>query len=127
MLDRIVLRGLRGHGRHGVFAREREEGQTFIVDVELAVDTRAAAAGDDLAHTVDYGAVAWRVVELIQGEPVNLIETLAERIADACLADARVEQVEVTVHKPDAPIPVPFDDVTVTIVRTAPQETEGSG
>jgi dihydroneopterin aldolase len=122
MLDRIALRGLRGHGRHGVFDREREEGQPFIVDIVLGLDTRAAAAGDDLALTVDYGAVAAGVVGLIEGEPVNLIETLAERIADACLAEARVEQVEVTVHKPDAPITVPFEDVTVTIVRTAPRE-----
>jgi dihydroneopterin aldolase len=128
MLDRIVLRGLRAHGRHGVFAREREEGQPFIVDVELGLDTRTAAATDDLTRTVDYGAVATRVVDLIEGEPLNLIETLAERIADACLAESRVEQVEVTVHKPDAPITVPFEDVTVTIVRTALREkTEGSG
>jgi dihydroneopterin aldolase len=116
-LDRIVLHGLRGRGLHGVYPRERMEGQTFIVDVALSVDTRAAAAGDDLSATADYGAIAEKVVALIEGEPVNLIETLAERIATACLADPAVREVEITVHKPDAPISVPFDDVTVTIRR----------
>lgn len=123
-LDRIVLHGLRGRGLHGVYPRERTEGQTFIVDVALGVDTRAAAAGDDLSATADYGAVAEKIVALIEGEPVNLIETLAERIATACLAEPAVREVEVTVHKPDAPITVPFDDVTVTVRRraAAPQD-----
>ncbi len=116
-LDRIVLHGLRGRGLHGVYPRERTEGQTFIVDAALSVDTRAAAAGDDLSATADYGTIAEKIVALIEGEPVNLIETLAERIASACLADPAVREVEITVHKPDAPISVPFDDVTVTIRR----------
>jgi dihydroneopterin aldolase len=118
-LDRIVLHGLRGRGLHGVYPRERAEGQTFIVDAALSVDTRAAAAGDDLSATADYGAIAEKIVALIEGEPVNLIETLAERIASACLADPAVREAEITVHKPDAPISVPFDDVTVTIRRRA--------
>jgi dihydroneopterin aldolase len=118
-LDRIVLHGLRGRGLHGVYPRERTEGQTFIVDAALSVDTRAAAASDDLGATADYGAIAEKVVALIEGEPVNLIETLAERIATACLADPAVRAAEITVHKPDAPISVPFEDVTVTIRRGA--------
>lgn len=118
-LDRITLHGLRGRGLHGVYPRERAEGQTFIVDAALSVDTRAAARDDDLAATADYGAIAGKIVALIEGEPVNLIETLAERIATACLADPAVRAAEITVHKPDAPIPVPFDDVTVTIRREA--------
>lgn len=118
-LDRIVLHGLRGRGLHGVYPRERAEGQTFIVDAALTVDTRAAAAGDDLGATADYGIIAERIVKLIEGDPVNLIETLAERIASACLADPAVHEAEITVHKPDAPITVPFDDVTVTIRRRA--------
>lgn len=117
MPDRIELRGLTAHGRHGVFSHEREDGQQFVVDVALSVDTRAAAASDDLADTVDYGALAERVVGLIAGEPVALIETLAQRIADLCLEDRRVEDVEVTVHKPEAPVTVSFGDVTVTIRR----------
>jgi dihydroneopterin aldolase len=116
-LDRIVLHGLRGRGLHGVYPRERTEGQTFIVDAALSVDTQAAAATDDLSATADYGAIAEKIVALIEGEPVNLIETLAERIAAACLADPAVRAAEITVHKPDAPISVPFEDVTVTIRR----------
>ncbi|WP_372481953.1 dihydroneopterin aldolase [Streptomyces fuscigenes] len=117
-MDRVALRGLRARGHHGVFPREREEGQTFIVDVVLGLDTRPAAAGDDLAKTVHYGIVAEEVVEIVQGDPVDLIETLAERIAQQCLKHDGVSEVEVTVHKPDAPITVPFDDVTITITRS---------
>lgn len=116
-LDRVALRGLGGVGRHGVLPAERESGQPFLVDVDLGLDTRAAAGSDDLADTVDYGALAGRVVALVEGEPVNLIETLAERIAGICLAEPVVEQVQVTVHKPAAPVPVAFEDVSVTILR----------
>ncbi|MFF9350297.1 dihydroneopterin aldolase [Streptomyces sp. NPDC014734] len=117
-MDRVALRGLKARGHHGVFPREREEGQTFIVDLVLGLDTRPAAASDDLEKTVHYGIVAEQVVEVVQGEPVDLIETLAERIARKCLEHEGVEEVEVVVHKPDAPITVPFDDVTITITRS---------
>ncbi len=117
LLDRVTLRGLRARGHHGVFERERIEGQTFVVDLVLFLDTRPAAAGDDLTRTAHYGLVAEEVTAIIAGDPVDLIETLAQRIADQCLKHEAVEEVEVTVHKPDAPITVPFDDVTVTIHR----------
>lgn len=117
-LDRVALRGLRGYGRHGVLAGERLNGQAFLVDVELALDTRTAADSDDLADTVDYGTLADSVVALVEGDPVNLIETLAERIAALCLAQQAVENVQITVHKPSAPVTVPFDDVSVTIFRS---------
>ncbi|MFB7915159.1 dihydroneopterin aldolase [Streptomyces sp. NPDC056061] len=117
-MDRVALRGLKARGHHGVFPREREEGQTFIVDLVLGLDTRPAAASDDLTKTVHYGIVAEQAVEVVQGEPVDLIETLAERIALKCLEHEGVEEVEVVVHKPDAPITVPFDDVTITITRS---------
>ncbi|MEU3662215.1 dihydroneopterin aldolase [Streptomyces sp. NPDC032940] len=117
-MDRVALRGLKARGHHGVFPKEREEGQTFLVDIVLGLDTRPAAADDDLAKTVHYGIVAEEVVAVVEGEPVNLVETLAERIAQVCLKHAGVEEVEVCVHKPDAPITVPFDDVTVTIIRS---------
>lgn len=117
MPDRIELRGLTAHGRHGWFPQEREHGQVFNVDVSLGVDTRPAAESDDLADTVDYGALAERVVDLVGGEPVKLVETLAQRIADLCLENVLVSDVEVTVHKPEAPVTVPFGDVTVTIRR----------
>jgi dihydroneopterin aldolase len=120
MADQIVVRGIRGVGYHGVFAHEREEGQEFAVDVCLDVSTARAAGSDDLADTVHYGEVAVAVHALITGEPVDLIETLAERIGEACLGFAGVQRVEVVVHKPQAPIPVPFDDVELRIVRERP-------
>jgi dihydroneopterin aldolase len=116
-LDRIELTGLRVRGRHGVLPAERELGQEFVVDVVLSLDMRPAAAEDDLSRTVDYGTLAGRLVSLIEGPPVNLIETLAERLAAACLDQQNVEEVEVTVHKPSAPVPFPFADVSVTIRR----------
>jgi dihydroneopterin aldolase len=115
--DVIRLSGIRATGYHGVFEHERREGQEFIVDVALFTDTRPAAAADDLARTANYGELAGQVRGLIAGEPVNLIETLAERIAGQALAAFAVQAVEVTVHKPQAPIEVPFGDVTVTIYR----------
>lgn len=117
-VDRIELRGLRIRGHHGVFEHERIDGQEFVVDAVLAVDVAAAARSDDLADTVDYGALAHRIAAIVEGEPVNLIETLASRIADTCLADSRVASVEVRVHKPHAPIPLAFDDVVVVVNRS---------
>ncbi|MFI6941177.1 dihydroneopterin aldolase [Streptomyces sp. NPDC050418] len=117
-MDRVALRGLRARGHHGVFAHEREDGQTFVVDLVMSLDTRSAAADDDLAKTVHYGVVAEEVVAVVEGEPVDLIETLAERIAETCLKHEAVQEVEVVVHKPGAPITVPFDDVTITITRS---------
>ncbi len=118
--DRIRVTGLVAFGRHGVLAEERERGQRFVVDASLTLDTRAAAASGDLAETVDYGVLARRLADVVEGEPVDLLETLAARLVDVCLADPRVEQAEVTVHKPTAPMPVPVDDVSVTIVRRRP-------
>ena len=117
MSDVVRLTGLRVRGRHGVLPAERADGQVFVVDAALHLDTRAAAAADDLALTVDYGQLAERLAEVVAGEPVDLIETLAQRLADVCLAAGAVESVELTVHKPSAPISVPFEDVSVTVVR----------
>jgi dihydroneopterin aldolase len=118
MPDLIALTGLTVRGHHGVFDFERREGQDFVVDVVLEVDTSTAAATDDLTHTVHYGELAEVLAEVIGGEPVNLLETLAQRLADVCLADGRVFAVTVTVHKPQAPIPLSFTDVAVTITRS---------
>jgi dihydroneopterin aldolase len=115
--DRISLHGLRVRGHHGVFDFERRDGQDFVVDVELELDLTRAAASDDVTDTVHYGELAGRLAEVIAGEPVNLIETLAERLAAVCLADARVDAATVTVHKPQAPIPHEFADVAVTVRR----------
>lgn len=116
--DRITLTGLRAHGHHGVLADERRNGQEFVADVTLELDLSGAGASDDLAETIDYGTLATSVISDIVGPPVQLIESLAERIARTCLADPRVDAVEVTVHKPSAPIPVEFGDVAVTVRRS---------
>ena len=96
---------------------ERREGQRFVVDLVLGLDTRPAAASDDLADTVDYGTLVERVRVAVENDPVDLIETLADRIAHACFDDRRVAHAVVTVHKPSAPIAVPFADVSVTVQR----------
>lgn len=115
--DRIVLTGLRVRGFHGVLPEERRDGQDFLVDAVLTVDARAAAASDDLALTVDYGVLAEQLAAVVEGEAVDLIETLASRLADVCLAPPGVSAVEVTVHKPSAPIRRAFADVAVTVRR----------
>jgi 7,8-dihydroneopterin aldolase/epimerase/oxygenase len=117
--DRISLLGLRAFGRHGVLDHERRDGQEFVVDAVLWVDTRQAAATDDLSLTVDYGAVAGQLAAVVSGEPVALIETLAGRLAATCLsAHEAVRGVEITVHKPHAPLVQSVRDVTVTIRRS---------
>lgn len=115
--DRIRLTGLHAWGHHGVLESERDTGQEFWVDLELEVDTSSAALTDDLTQTVDYSFVAQQVHTVITGAPVNLIETLAERIAHLCLTHSLVQAVTVTVYKPQAPISVPFENVSVTIRR----------
>ena len=114
----ITLTGLRAHGRHGVYDFEREQGQDFVVDVRLDLDLSRAAATDDVADTVHYGELAARLAEIVAGEPVNLIETLADRLVMACLADPRVTAATITVHKPQAPIPLEFADVAVVLRRS---------
>jgi len=115
--DRITIRGLEAHAFHGVYDFERERGQLFRVDAVLEVDTAPAAAGVDLAKTVNYADLAQRLNAVLTGEPVDLLETLAQRLADVCLADPLVDAVEITVHKPYAELGVVFSDVTVAIRR----------
>jgi dihydroneopterin aldolase len=119
-IDEITLTGLRVFGSHGVYQHERRDGQDFIVDTTLYVSAAAAAASDDVADTVHYGEVAQRIAAIVGGEPVNLLETLAQRIADDLLAEFGVRMVAVTVHKPGAPIDLEFSDVSVTIRRSRP-------
>ena len=116
--DRIAVRGLRAYARHGVYAFERERGQMFGCDAVLELDTSAAAAGDDLSKTVNYAELAHQLYSVLAGEPVNLLEALAARLADVCLAYPLVDAVEIMVHKPDADLGVPFEDVTVSLRRT---------
>ena len=115
--DRIRLVGLRAFGRHGVFPDERRDGQEFIVDVTAWLDLAPAAQSDDLTKTVHYGELAEALVRAVERNPVDLIETVAERCAAIVLGYPSVERAEVTIHKPSAPIAVPFADVEVTVVR----------
>lgn len=118
MADRIELRGLTVRGHHGVFEHERRDGQDFVIDITLWIDLVAAAESDDLADTVDYGALAQRAADIVAGPPRNLIETVAAEIADEIMVDARVYALEVVVHKPAAPIPLTFSDVAVVARRS---------
>lgn len=118
MLDRICIAGLRVRGNHGVFDHERMTGQDFVIDAVLWLDTAPAAASDDLSLTADYGGVAGRLAEIVAGPPVALIETLADRLAAACLAEPVVREAEITVHKPQAPVELELADISVTIRRS---------
>jgi 7,8-dihydroneopterin aldolase/epimerase/oxygenase len=121
VLDRIVLTGLRVRGHHGVFDHEKRDGQDFLVDLTVRADLSAAGRSDDLADTLDYGALAQLTADIVAGPPYNLIEALAARIADEVLgSDERIRSATVTVHKPSAPVPLTFADVAVTTRRTRP-------
>lgn len=117
MTDSIAICGLRVFARHGVFDHEEVAGQVFVIDLVVHLDLTEAGRSDRLDATIDYGSLATRVCELVAGERWDLIERVAQRIADLVLAEPRCAAVDVTVHKPSAPINLPFDDVAVTISR----------
>ncbi len=117
MSDELAIHGIECYAHHGVFDFERREGQKFVVDLVLGLDTRPAAASDDLNDTLDYGTLVATVKAAVERDPVDLIETVAQRIAEVCVADRRVEWTRVTLHKPDAPIEAAFRDVALTITR----------
>ncbi|SER76483.1 dihydroneopterin aldolase [Propionibacterium cyclohexanicum] len=112
----VRLSGISAIGHHGVLAHEKTNGQPFVVDISMLV---AEPVSDELSQTVDYSKAARVAAGIIESAPVNLIETLAGRIAEACLGLSRVREVEVTVHKPHAPIEFRFDDVSATVHRRA--------
>ena len=116
--DSITLTGLRVTAHHGVYDCERENGPDFVIDVTVWLDLGRAASSDDVTQTIHYGELAVEVTDAVRHNPVDLIETVAERIAAVVLAHDAAEKVQVTVHKPEAPISVPFTDVAVQIVRT---------
>jgi len=118
MSDKIYLKGVSGVGYHGVFEQEKREGQNFIVDIEVTTDFSAAIKSDDVRDTVNYAELAAIAHSAITGEPFDLIEKLADVIARDCLDISGVTSVTVTVHKPHAPIQVPFENVSVS--RTLP-------
>jgi 7,8-dihydroneopterin aldolase/epimerase/oxygenase len=116
--DRISLTGITAVGHHGVFDSERQQGQKFVVDVSCTIDLSSAASNDDLGETIDYAALAQAIAADVKRDPLNLIEALADRIALTCLRYDAVQCVEVTVHKPQAPMPVDVADVAVTLTRS---------
>jgi len=118
MADRITLTGLAVFGHHGVFDHEKRDGQTFLVDITLWLDLGPAAATDDLTQTVHYGELAELAAAVVAGPPKDLIEAVAGEIADLVISSFPVHAVEVTIHKPSAPIPLTFADVSVTIRRS---------
>jgi dihydroneopterin aldolase len=118
MADRIELRGLTVHGRHGVLDHERVNGQDFVVDITVWIDLADAAASDDLADTYDYAALAQLAADIVAGPPRKLIETVGAHIANQVMDDPRAHAVEVVVHKPQAPIPQQFADVAVVVRRS---------
>jgi dihydroneopterin aldolase len=115
--DSITLTGIRVNAHHGVYDFERENGQDFVVDVTVWLDLARAADSDDVSQTIHYGDLAVEIAEATRHDPVDLIETVAERIAGVVLAHEAAQKVQVTVHKPSAPIAVPFTDVSVQIER----------
>jgi len=117
-VDEITITGIRAYGYHGVYPDEKRDGQEFVVDVQLLLSTARAAETDDVADTVHYGELAESIAAVVAGDPVDLIETLANRIAQVVLAHDLVQMTRVTVHKPSAPIAVPFADVAVTVNRS---------
>ena len=114
MADRIELIGIREFGYHGVLDFEKADGQEFVVDAVIETDFTAAVASDDVADTVDYGAIGTLIASTVAGTRFNLIEALADRICRDIASIPRVARVTVTVHKPHAPMSVAFTDVAVT-------------
>lgn len=127
MSDELAISGIECHAHHGVFDHERRDGQRFVVDLVLGFDARLAGASDDLRDTVDYGSLVAEVATAVTRDSVDLIETVAERIAGVCLTKTRVEWARVTLHKPEAPIEEPFTDVALTITRHRRDPGEGEG
>jgi dihydroneopterin aldolase len=125
--DRITLTGLAVRGNHGVFEHERRDGQDFLVDITVWLDLAAAAESDDLADTLHYGELAQRAAEIVGGPACDLIETVAAKVAEDVMTDQRVHAVEVTLHKPSAPIPLTFADVAVTVRRSRRGGRAGQG
>jgi dihydroneopterin aldolase len=118
---KISIRGLKVYAHHGVFDFERAYGQDFFIDADLWIDGAAAAANDDLAKTVNYGDLANALVENAKANPVDLLETLANRLLDLVMtfgggeSTGMVQKAKITVHKPNAPISHEFGDVSVTV------------
>lgn len=118
MTDRIDLTGIEVYGKHGVLDFEQEKAQVFRVDVSVFLDLSTAGESDDLNDTIDYGALAEEIREVVGGESHALIERVADRVATAVLRHPSAQRTIVTIHKPDAPVDIAFDDIAVTLDRS---------
>jgi dihydroneopterin aldolase len=118
MSDRIFITGLSLHAYHGVMAYEAKVGQTFTIDLVLEIDLATAAKSDKVADTVSYDQAVAIASHVFTAQKYKLIEAAAGKVADAVLAKfPRVRAVEVTIHKPHAPIAATFSDVGVRLMR----------
>ena len=116
-IDKVSITGIEAFGFHGVFEHEKKEGQEFIVDVEFEYDTSKAIQTDFIEDAIDYGAIALLIKSIVEGEPKNLIEKVADEIAQQILNNFKVNSVKVTLHKPQAPLDMEFKDVSVSVER----------
>lgn len=119
MTDTIRISGIEVRATHGVLESEKTTEQTFLVDLEIGIDLTEAGTSDELSATVDYGELARETHDYVAANSFDLIERLATGIADLVLEYPAVDTAKVTVHKPEAPIDVPFSDVSVTVERRA--------
>ena len=119
MSDKISIKGIKGYGYHGVFDFERQNGQDFYIDATVWVNSKILEFSDDLNNTVHYGDLAKALVDNVKNQPVDLLETLAQRLLDMVLnwggPASPVVKAKITVHKPNAPIVYEFNDVSVTV------------
>jgi dihydroneopterin aldolase len=119
--DSIRITGLELFGYHGVYDHEKQNGQRFLVDLAVWIDTEKAAVSDDLSETLDYGELVKAVAAEVQGESVDLIEKLAAKVLDVVWRFEEALAAEVTVHKPEAPVGFPVTDISVTLKRERPK------
>lgn len=116
-MDQISLVGLQFEASHGAYPEEAGRRQPFVVDVVFLADLSQAAASDRLLQTIDYAKAYHEIATIVLGTRIHLLETLATRLAERLLSWSGAEQVAVTVHKPEAPLPGPVGDVAVRVVR----------
>lgn len=119
--DSIRITGLELFGYHGVYDHEKQNGQRFLVDLAVWIDTENASVSDDLSQTLDYGELVQAVAAEVQGESVDLIEKLAAKVLDVVWRFEEALVAEVTVHKPEAPVGFPVTDISVTLKRERPK------
>ncbi len=116
-VDKVLITGIKTFGYHGVFEDEKKNGQTFIIDLEYSYDTNKATQTDDLIHAIDYGSVAIRTKAIVETGSFNLIEKLADHLAETLLKEFTFNSIKISIHKPNAPINLEFSDVVVVAER----------